>query len=60
MQKLLIIGTMIKIVEQIKTTKEYWNQKASKPPRKEFHLPYFFEMRSESKEEEEEEDVTIL
>ena len=34
--------------------------KTSKPPRKEFHLLYFFEMRSESKEEEEEEDVTIL
>ena len=40
-----------------KPQKKYWKQKASKPSRKEFHLPYFFKTSSESKEEE---DVTIL
>ena len=43
-----------------KPRKKYRKRKASKPPRKEFQLPYLFETSSESEEEEEEEDVTIL
>ena len=43
-----------------KPWKNYRKRKASKPPRKEFQLPYLFETSSESEEEEEEEDVMIL
>ena len=43
-----------------KPRKKYRKRKASKPPRKEFQLPYLFETSSESEEEEEEEDAMIL
>ena len=61
MQKPLIIGFMMKIIEWIKNhEKSIENEKPVNLQERSFQLHYLFETSNESEEEEEEEDVTIL